>query len=106
MREKGKLLSSTIHLDSMPMYRIASVKQLYKGDKLNDNKASSDSSEDLFRQKTSPMIGLNGLIQDEVFEPNLTLPNKTSDQRPQTQQIKMRQKENQNIPVSDDQKEE
>ena len=88
------------------MVRIASVKQLYKEDQLNDNKAASDSSEDLFRQKTTPMIRLNGLIHGEVFEPNLTLQNKTSDQRPQTQQIKMRQKENQNNSVSDDQKEE
>ena len=73
MREKGRLLSSTIHLDSMPMIRIASVKQLYKGDKLNDNKASSDSSDDIIRQKTSPMIKLNGLMDNEAFEPNLTL---------------------------------
>ena len=73
MREKGRLLSSTIHLDSIPMDRIASVKQLYKEDKLNDNKSSSDSSEDLIRNKTTPMIKLNGLMDNEVFEPNLTL---------------------------------
>ena len=71
-----------------------------------NNKASSDSSEELYRLKTSPMVRINGPIYDYDFtdmikknknsktpeqpnlaktrtiEPNLTLANRILDQRP------------------------